>query len=137
MSENNSDRLVKDYKYWAVYIHKNQNYIGRCVVWCKREDALDLADATLEEQEELFVVLNDLRNALKKLFQPDWYNYSFLGNSTRHLHGHFIPRYETTREFMGVTFKDEFWGQNYKTDSSFKIPDEVFVGIQEKIKESI
>jgi len=36
--------------------------LGRCVVWCKREDALDLTDVTPEEQSELFLVLRDLKN---------------------------------------------------------------------------
>ena len=22
-------------------VHENQEYLGRCIVWCKREDALD------------------------------------------------------------------------------------------------
>ena len=45
----------------GIYVHENQGYLGRCVVWCKRTDALDLADATPEEQAELFLVLRDLR----------------------------------------------------------------------------
>jgi len=36
--------LVKEYTHWLVNVHENQGYLGRCVVWCKREDALDLAD---------------------------------------------------------------------------------------------
>jgi len=56
--------------------------LGRCVIWCKREDALDLTDATPEEQSELFLILRDLKEATKKAFQPDWFNYSFLGNET-------------------------------------------------------
>lgn len=121
---------IKDYKHWGVFIHQNQGYLGRCVIWCNREDALDLADANLEEREELFIILNDLRQAAKEVFQADWMNYSFLGNGTRHLHGHFIPRYASKREFAGVTFKDELWGNNYKTDNSLEFSDEVVEGIR-------
>jgi diadenosine tetraphosphate (Ap4A) HIT family hydrolase len=98
---------------------------------------LDLTEATLEEQKELFVILNDLKNTITKIFQPDWFNYAFLGNDTRHLHGHFIPRYKNSKEFMGIVFKDERWGHNYKTDYNFKIPPEVLDAIQAKIKELI
>jgi len=42
--------------------------LGCCVVWCKREDALDLTDVTPEEQSELFLVLRDLKEATKKYF---------------------------------------------------------------------
>lgn len=128
---------IKDYTYWSVFVHQNQGYLGRCVIWCNREDALDLVDATKEEQKELFLILNDLREALKKSFNPDWFNYSFLGNATRHLHGHFIPRYASEKEFGGVTFKDERWGHNYKTDHDFVTPEDVLEKIRMKIKENL
>lgn len=137
MVDEYSKYIIKEYQHWIVYIAQNQGYLGRCVVWCKREDALDLTEATSEEQKELFVVLNDLKKAVAKVFQPDWFNYAFLGNGTRHLHGHFIPRYAKPKEFMGVIFKDERWGHNYKTDHDFKISVEVLGAIQAKIKEVI
>ena len=93
MEEDFSKSLIKDYKYWTIYVHGNQGYLGRCVIWCKRENALDLTEATPEEREELFIILNNLREALLKVFHPDWLNYAFLGNSMRHLHCHLIPRY--------------------------------------------
>lgn len=128
---------IKDYKNWSVFIHQNQGYLGRCVIWCNREDALDLTDANLEEREELFIILNDLRGALKKAFQPDWFNYSFLGNETRHLHCHFIPRYREKREFGGMVFLDKLWGHNYRSDKNFSAPDELLEKIRLKIKESV
>ncbi|MEK7163416.1 MAG: HIT family protein [Patescibacteria group bacterium] len=137
MSDEYSKFIIKDYKHWTVYIAQNQSYLGRCVVWCKRENALDLTEATSEEQEELFIVLNNLKNAVTKVFQPDWFNYSFLGNDTRHLHGHFIPRYTNSKKFMDITFEDKLWGHNYKTDHNFKISPSALDAIQAKIKGSI
>lgn len=128
---------IKDYKHWSVFIHTNQGYLGRCVIWCNRENALDLTDATKEEQEELFLVLNDLRKAIKQAFNPDWFNYSFLGNETRHLHAHFIPRYEKEQKFEGITFKDERCGHNYKTDHDFVTPEDVLEKIRLEIKEHL
>lgn len=130
-----SQFLVKEYKYWLVQIFENQGYLGRCVIWCKREDALDLADATDEEKDELFVVLRDLRDATKKAFRADWFNYSFLGNETRHLHCHFVPRYESEREFAGMVFKDELWGHHYRTDHDFITPKEVWEKARLQLKE--
>lgn len=112
MAEDFSKYLIKDYKYWAVNIHRNQGFLGRCVVLCKRENALDLTDATKEEQEELFLILRALRSAVAEIFQPDWFNYAFLGNEFRHLHCHFIPRYAKPKEFMGVIFADKLFGHN-------------------------
>lgn len=137
MAEDFSKDLVKEYKHWAIYVHRNQGYLGRCVVWCKREDALDLADATPEEQQELFLVLRDLREAAEKVFQPDWFNYSFLGNETRHLHGHFIPRYATPRTFIGIVFEDKLYGHNYQADHNFVTPEGALNNVRNRLKEAL
>jgi len=128
---------IKDYHYWTVNIHEYQNYLGRCVIWCKRANALDLSDATPEEQEELFVIVRKLRTMSEKAFKADWFNYAFLGNETKHLHGHFIPRYASEREFAGIKFKDERWRRIYLTDKSFVVPAEVLEQIKQKIKETL
>ncbi|MAJ97428.1 hypothetical protein CL644_00935 [bacterium] len=128
---------IKNYPYWGIFIHENQSYLGRCVVWCKRKDVLDLADATSEEQLELFVILKELRSASTKAFAPDWFNYAFLGNETRHLHGHFIPRYKEAKEFEGIIFTDERWGHNYKTDYEFVTPEPVLQKIKKAIQENL
>lgn len=132
-----SKNLIKDYIYWGVYVHENQGYLGRCVVWCKREDALDLADATQEEQAELFMVLRALREAAKQAFSPDWFNYSFLGNGTRHLHCHFIPRYAQPKRFMDITFEDKLYGHNYKTDHSFVTSEAVLYAVRDALAKAL
>lgn len=121
---------IKDYKYWAVFVHQNQGYLGRCVIWCKRENALDLTDANEEEQKEFFLVLRELKKAVTEVFQPDWFNYSFLGNDTRRLHAHFVPRYAKPKLFEGITFEDKLWGHNYKTDHNFVTPEPVLEKIR-------
>jgi diadenosine tetraphosphate (Ap4A) HIT family hydrolase len=135
--DNFSKYKIKDYKYWSVYIFQSQNYLGRCVIWCKRENAIDLTEATDEERAELFFILNKMKEALKNIFRADWFNYAFLGNETKHLHCHFIPRYASERNFGGVVFKDERWGKNYKTNKGFVISDELLEKIKIKIKENL
>lgn len=125
---------IKDYKYWGVYVHQNQGYLGRCIIWCNRKNALDLADATAEEQKELFIILKELKNASKKAFGSDWFNYAFLGNETKRLHAHFIPRYSSEKQFAGLTFKDERWGHNYRIDHSFITPDNVIQEVKLKLR---
>jgi ATP adenylyltransferase len=132
-----SKYLVKDYTYWYIAVHPNQGYLGRCVIWCKRENALDLVDATAEEQKELFFILHGLREATQKVFQPDVFNYAFLGNIERHLHCHFIPRYSSSRQFHGRTFTDERWGQNYQTDESFEVAQDLWGEVRTKLKEAL
>lgn len=134
MTADFSKNLVKEYKRWEIYVHENQSYLGRCVVWRKRENALDLADATQEEQEELFLILRDLREATRKSFQPDWFNYAFLGNETCHLHCHLIPRYAEQKTFMGVVFEDKLYGHNYKTDHNFHTSAKLLIAVRDKLK---
>ena len=132
-----SKNLIKDYDYWAVYIHENQGYLGRCIIWCKREEAFDLTDATPEEQRELFVILRSLKKAEEEIFQPDWFNYAFLGNDTRHLHAHFIPRYANPKEFMGIIFEDKLYGRNYKTDKDFITPENVLIAVRDRLAKEL
>lgn len=137
MKKDYSQFLIKEYEHWLVNVHENQGYLGRCVVWCKRQDALDLADATEEEQHELFVILHALRKASKNCFDPDWFNYAFLGNEVRHLHGHFIPRYAKPKEFMGIMFEDKLFGHNYTTDHRFVTPEKLWQEVRSRLKESL
>jgi diadenosine tetraphosphate (Ap4A) HIT family hydrolase len=128
---------IKEFKYWTVFLHENQGYLGRCVVYCRREDAVDLSEASEEEQTELIAILKALKLSIENNFQADWMNYAFLGNRLRHLHGHVIPRYSSVREFEGTVFKDKNWGQNYKTDHSFKISEELLQKIKSRISENL
>jgi diadenosine tetraphosphate (Ap4A) HIT family hydrolase len=127
--------LIKQYKHWGVYINENQSYLGRCVVWCDRQDAQHLTDATKEEREELFLILNDLKSAIKKAFDNNWLNFAFLGNEARHLHGHFLPRYSSVRVFEGREFDDKQWGDNWIVDNSFNISEELLMKIKNKIED--
>ncbi len=137
MVEDFSKNLVKEYKHWAVYVHDNQGYLGRCIVWCKRENAFDLADATPEERAELFLILYDLKQGALEAFAPDWFNYSFLGNETRHLHGHCIPRYSKQKIFMDVAFEDKLYGHNYKTDHSFATTEKVLKAVRDRLAKAL
>ena len=129
--------IIKDYKYWALMVHSNQQYLGRCVVWCKREEALDLPDANEAEQKEFFEILKELKVILAKVFQPDVLNYSFLGNRTHHLHCHVIPRYSKPVVFEGVTFVDTLYGSHYQTDKDFVTSPDLLQSVKEKIESMI
>ena len=57
-----SYNLVKTYNHWIVSVCGNQSFLGRCVVWAIRDDVVDLADASIDEQLELFEILPKLRS---------------------------------------------------------------------------
>ncbi len=130
---------IRNYQHWILQIHTDQSYLGRCVIWCRRENVNDLADASLEEQIELFVILKDIRSALIKAFEAEWFNYTFLGNETRHLHCHVIPRYSSPRQFEGLIFTDEQWGHNpYKgIKKDFVTTPELLKYIKDKLIENL
>lgn len=135
---NQKNLLIKEYKFWEVYLHENQYYLGRVYIWAKREDALDLFDITKEEREEYFKIGKELKKALGKLFKPDLYNYATLANVTSHLHTHFIPRYSSNRKFSGIIFNDERWGQNYAPyNKGFKVSEEVLIKIRDALKKEL
>lgn len=137
MAKDYSQQRIKEYKYWTLSVFENQGYLGRCVVWCKRDDALDLTDSTGAEQKELILILRQLKNALHKAFRPDWMNYAFLGNETRHLHAHVIPRYKSSRTFVGIKFEDKLFGHNYWTNKNFITSNELLFAVRDKIRNNI
>lgn len=130
-------RQLKEYKYWSVRLHGNQGYLGRCLIWCKRVSVEDLSQCTQKEWIELAKIIKELKLAAEKLFQPDRFNYAFLGNIELHLHGHFIPRYKETREYDGLVFQDDRWGQNYQTNADFVIPDDSMLNIIKDYKSAL
>ncbi len=137
MTDNNDDRLVRDFKFWSVVIAKNHILPGKCILWCKREDALDPADASMEEWQEAHLIIKLLKSTVLELYQADWFNYTFLGNSTPHLHMHFVPRYKTERDVHGMSFLDRDWGKEYTVDPNFKISSEVLQSIKTEMSEKI
>lgn len=136
MPDKYSENIVKRFTYWTVYAHTNQGYLGRCVVWCQRATALDLTDATREELAELHEILPAVKRTIEKSFGADWMNYSFLGNETRHLHGHVVPRYTGPQEFEGRVFSDPEWGGNWRTNKSFETSKEILQAIKKKLQDN-
>ena len=132
-----SKDIIKKYKYWRVSVFENQEYLGRCVIWCERADACDLADATAEELLEFSKIIKELKTAIYKSFTFDWINYSFLGNEIKHLHCLVVPRYKNEREFNGQIFKDPRWGYNWLLDESIITSEEMIEAVKQKIKENI
>lgn len=130
---------IKDYKHWSLFLNEYQCYLGRVVLVAKRKDAVDFFEMTIAEREEFFLIGEKINRALKILFQPDLMNYASLGNSFRHLHIHFIPRYSTKRVFHNIEFVDARWGKNYEPyDRNFKLSpedlDKIKISFQEVLK---
>lgn len=125
--------IIKKYNYWTAFVHPNQGYLGRCLIWCTRENAQDLSEATIEELSELSEIIIELKPAIERSFNADWMNYSFLGNGDRHLHCHMVPRYEKEKVFYGIEFVDTRWGSNWMEDEKFVTSEDLLQSIKVKI----
>lgn len=130
------EQLIKKYKFWILMLNMNQYYLGRGIISLKKHKE-DLLDSTKEEREELFEIIKEITTALKKAFNPDMFNYAVLMNQDKHLHMHLIPRYKDDRIFENIKFKDEHWSHNPFSNNEFKISNEVFNKIKNKIKENL
>ena len=130
---------IKSYKHWDLYLHENQCYLGRVFVLLKNEEGVeDFLAIEGKARDEFFQIGADVKVALKTLFQPDKMNYAALSNTSPAIHVHIIPRYQDTREFAGVIFKDTRWGSNYAPyDRSFELEETVLFQIRDALKENL
>lgn len=130
---------IKSYKYWDLYLHENQCYLGRVFVQLKDETGFDdFLDIQGDVREEFFQIGQNLKKALKTLFKPDKMNYAALSNTSPVIHMHIIPRYKESREFGGVIFKDTRWGQNYAPyDRSFVIDEAILFKIRDALEKQL
>ena len=130
---------LKKYKYWTIYLHYNQAYLGRTYIALNRAGNLDpYTDTTTEERAELEVVIAELQTAVNDLYKPNLFNYANFRNTWPRCHWHVIPRYETSRELDGQKFVDENWGKNYAPyDKNFHISEKLFSEILKNISDRL
>jgi diadenosine tetraphosphate (Ap4A) HIT family hydrolase len=130
---------IKSYKHWEVYLHENQCYLGRVFVQLKDDQGIDDFLAIQGEvREEFFEIGNQIKTALKTLFQPDKMNYAALSNVSSKIHIHLVPRYKEPREFNGFTFVDTRWGKNYAPyDRSFVLEETMLFKIRDTLKSKL
>lgn len=125
---------IADFEDWSIYVHENQGYLGRCVVWCRRSEVRSITELKYEEWNSLRGALFRLEQALVRVFMPNWLNFAFLGNIVPHCHGHVIPRYSQPKHFEGMIFRDDRWGQNYQTDKSFVTPPRILAEVKLRLQ---
>lgn len=132
-----SENIVKKYKYWTIFVHINQWYLWRCVIRCNRENVIDLEDIENEEFKEFIKIIKILKKWIKNIFNPDWFNYSFLWNQDKHLHCHFVPRYKEHKNFFWQVFEDKRWWSNWLVDENFYTSKEILQNIKIEIQNNI
>ena len=105
-----ADVVIKDYKHWTLILAESQSVLGWTLAILKRH-ILFFEELSEEELIELRQAVRDIKCALDKEFQPDWFNVMQLGNATKHLHVHLVPRYRQPRRYAGRVFTDPDYGK--------------------------
>ena len=144
--------LIKETKYWKIFLSPGQAYLGRCKIPLKRHCG-DLSELSSEEWQDFISLVKNLEASLKKSFSPsnfNWtclMNYGFWGDTgpregtgrNPHIHWHFRPRYEQVVEFGGLSFEDKEFGFHYVDESvrDRTVPDDVMAKILQKIRKKL
>lgn len=130
---------IKSYKFWDVFLHENQCYIGRVFVLLRDDENVeDFLAIDGEVRDEFFLIGNQVKSALKSLFKPDKMNYAALSNVSDKIHVHIVPRYKEKREFNGIVFNDARWGKNYAPyNRSFILDDSTLFKIKDTLRDQL
>lgn len=128
---------IKEYKYWDLMLHHDQYYLGRCVLWCKRDDVTDLLDMAEEERGEFWLISRKTREAIRSAFSPDLINYASFSNRTKHLHFHIIPRYKNKIVFEGSIFEDKHFGSSPFPYPTLEVNDALVEKIREVLEQNL
>jgi diadenosine tetraphosphate (Ap4A) HIT family hydrolase len=122
--------ILREYNYWTLLLNERQRYLGRAVLWLARPGNMQrFSLLSHEELSELQLITQEYERALEAVgWMPDHMNYAMLGNffheHNGHGHMHLIPRYAPRKSpltFMGVTFNDDRWGQNYTPETPMRV----------------
>jgi diadenosine tetraphosphate (Ap4A) HIT family hydrolase len=105
--------LLNESRWWRVILNREQSLLGKSMVVLRRHSEL-LSELEPDEWSSLHVVAVQTTNAIRHAFAVDHFNYTFLQNVDRHIHLHVLPRYASVREFAGLMFHDDRYGEHYE-----------------------
>lgn len=100
--------LIAEYQHWLVLLRPAQPTLGSLVIAAK-SDAGAFGALPPEYHAELSIVTADVERMLHKAVEYERINYLMLMMVDPHVHFHVIPRYEGTRTFEGLDFRDAGW----------------------------
>lgn len=102
------DSLICEGEHWALLVRPAQPTLGSLVL-CAKADARSYAElpaAAFAEQHEMVRLAERM---LREFTRFERINYLMLMMVDPHVHFHVIPRYQGTREYAGLHFRDSGW----------------------------
>ena len=100
--------LIREYDYWVVLLRPTQVTLSSLVIVCK-EDAESISSISFLANAEFQIVVKDVEQALKFIFNYDKINYLALMMVDKHVHFHVLPRYSESILFNGIKYSDIHW----------------------------
>ncbi len=138
--------ILTETEYWLLTLWDNQYYLGRASIELKDTSKRHLSQLSRNEILELFALIKQYENALRKLFNATNFNWTCLMNNSykeenkdkiEPLHIHVLPRYKHEVVFNGLTFKDEVFGHHYDKNKRRYVNKEFLNTLAEKILTNI
>jgi diadenosine tetraphosphate (Ap4A) HIT family hydrolase len=106
-------------------LNREQDLLGASFLALRRH-VESPTELRADEWSELHGSIREARELLTRAFQPDHFNFAFLGNVERHLHLHVLPRYASARTAIGLTFTDPGYPGHYAlVDTARLAPDQL------------
>lgn len=140
------DMQIHEGEFWRVTLRDNQALLGTSFVTLK-DHKEGLEQLSREEDYEFIDIRNRLIGALGLSFEPDVVNWSCLMNLAfkpnddpkfkpqPHVHWHFKPRYNQSRQVGGRVFSDPEFGSYIRRARTQKVSPELGKLIAGRIKE--
>ncbi len=130
LSENDRKYFLYQNDYWDVYLADKQNYIGRCIIVCRRH-CRDISDLTDHEWIAFKNLAAQLENIIRGSVGADLFNLACLMNDeykkekpNPHLHFHLIPRYSKLIKIGDKQFEDKEWSHHYNNKAPVLLENE-------------
>ena len=97
--------VIKEYKNWILLCMPQQVTLGSLVLLC-RDDMANFSQISSDSFNELQIVIKEIENNLKQLFDYDKINYLMLMMNDPVVHFDVLPRYAMKKEYGGFSFED-------------------------------
>ena len=107
---------ITELPYSTVYLNRNQQHRGRCIVAYK-DHKTEYFQLNAEENAGFFSYVSLTAKALYNLFHPGKINYATFGDLAPHVHVHIVPKYEEEVQW-GTPFQDE--PKKFSSDSEYQ-----------------
>ena len=130
------ESVIAEREHWTLVLNDNQATLGRVFFSLNRHET-DAAALTPDELADLWQFLRDTRAVLRVLFSPDHFNILFHMNLTPHVHMHLFPRYAAPREFHGLTWTDDHYGDHYDTQAFVPVTPETRAALVAAIRNAL